>query len=95
MPGFAIQHGGEAQQVSVNWDAVTDAHEYIVEYRLCSAEPCGGTFTVRTLSDCNHELLDYGPECWYPVSGAGDRTETRPEWFWHSRLRWLPRRVTC
>ena len=50
IPGFAIQHGGEAQQVSVNWDAVTDAHEYIVEYRLCPAEPCGGTFTVRTLS---------------------------------------------
>ena len=48
IPGFVIQHGGEAQQVSVNWDAVTDAHEYIVEYRLCGAEPCGGTFMVRT-----------------------------------------------
>ena len=50
IPGFAIQHGGEAQQVSVNWDAVTDAHEYIVEYRLCSTEPCSGTFTMVTLA---------------------------------------------
>ena len=50
IPGFATQHGGEAQQVSVVWDAVTDAHEYIVEYRTCEAEPCGGTFMVKTLS---------------------------------------------
>ena len=38
IPGFAIQHGGEAQQVSVDWDAVTDAHEYILEYRQCSGQ---------------------------------------------------------
>ena len=50
IPGFVIQHGGEAQQVSVNWDAVTDAHEYIVEYRLCRAEPCGGDFTTTVVA---------------------------------------------
>ena len=60
VPGFTIGHGGEAQQVSVDWDAVTDAHEYIVEYRLCSAEPCSGTFTMKTLSAANTMYLITG-----------------------------------
>ena len=66
IPGFVIQHGGEAQQVSVNWDAVTDAHEYIVEYRACGAEPCGGTFTVRTLSAATTS---------YPITGLNAGTQ--------------------
>ena len=60
IPGFAIQHGGEAQQVSVNWDAVTDAHEYVVEYRLCSTEPCSGTFTMVTLAAADTMYLITG-----------------------------------
>ena len=60
IPGFAIQHGGEAQQVSVDWDAVTDAHEYVVEYRLCSTEPCSGTFTMVTLAAADTMYLITG-----------------------------------
>ena len=60
VPGFAIQHGGEAQQVSVDWDAVTDAHEYIVEYRECSADPCSGAFTTVNLTAANTSYLITG-----------------------------------
>ena len=60
IPGFAIQHGGEARQVSVDWDAVTDAHEYVVEYRLCSTEPCSGTFTMVTLAAADTMYLITG-----------------------------------
>ena len=60
IPGFAIQHGGEAQQVSVDWDAVTDAHEYVVEYRLCSTESCSGTFTMVTLAAADTMYLITG-----------------------------------
>ena len=60
VPGFTIGHGGEAQQVTVDWDAVTDAHEYVVEYRLCSASPCSGTFTMETLTAADTMYLITG-----------------------------------
>ena len=49
VPGFMIEHGGQARQVSVNWDTVTDVHEYIVEYQVCSAEPCGDNFVENVV----------------------------------------------
>ena len=46
IPGFVIEHGGEARQVSVDWEAVEGAAEYKVEYRQCEADPCSGAFTT-------------------------------------------------
>ena len=49
VPGFTIEHGGEARQVSVDWDAVEGAAEYKVEYRQCEADPCSGAFTTAAV----------------------------------------------
>ena len=57
MPGFTIEHGGQAKQVSVDWDAVEGAAEYKVEYRQCEADPCIGAFT--TAADLPATTTDY------------------------------------
>ena len=57
VPGFTIEHGGQARQVSVDWDAVEGAVEYKVEYGQCEAEPCSLTMEETVPATTTNYLI--------------------------------------